>query len=384
MAQVAWQLSPSKIALLLLCGLQWCLFYNLHTQPDTETFVLAIQKWAGEGGEDRLFRLSKPLALVFPLGLYKFLQIPPFWGLLVQQMLAFWLGIVALHRLFLALSGDKRVADYGILLYAGSACVGVYGLAGLVDMSGWALSIFLLYKCLIYSRLSNPNFYQSAGLGIWLGLGVFVKESCLIAGLGLFWWILLNQIWGIRTKFLAYLQVGLIFVLTVGCGLWLTSWYFDKNVLGWMRFNHENAPEYPNKAYHFVQQTLRSLDTHWFLVALGIFQHRKQFLQPIFTEKTAFLAAGISGLVLFPFLWGYYMDRILFMFAPFWIYWAALWLGQKPKPIFWGFLSILLNILASFLVYHYPFRGILWIIYIFFGLLLIRYARYSEHAQARI
>jgi hypothetical protein len=378
------EFSRLKCGIFLLLGLQWCLFYNLHTQPDTETFVSAIQKWAGEEGEDRLFRLSKPLALLLPLGLYKFLHIPPFFGLLIQQILAFWLGIVALHRLFLALSGDKRVANSGILLYAGSACVGVYGLAGLVDMSGWALSVFLLYKCLIYTRLSNPNFYQSASLGIWLGIGIFVKESVLIAGLGLFWWVFLSSHWSIRTKFLAYLQVGLIFVLTVGCGLWLTGWYFDKNVLDWILFNHQNAPDYPNKAYHFVQQTLRSLDTHWFLVGLGIFGARKHFWQPHFTEKTAFLVAGISGLVLFPFLWGYYMDRILFMFAPFWIYWAAVWLAQSQKPILWGFLSIFLNILASFLVYQYPFRGILWIIYIFFGLLLIRYARYPKYTQARI
>ena len=351
-------------------------FFALSLQTDSPSFANAILLWAGDetAAPDRLMRLSKPFSLLLPLFLYK-MGLAAYVALLVQQHLAFALSLFFLYKIGLKLSNSVHLAQLFTVLYAGSGAVGVYGLAILVDMSAWAAMLGLILLILNFYDNNKFTYNKLFLLGICLALGFFVKENVAVAGIFLFLLIILNPYFAAKVKFCQLITAGAGFLPVLIGGLFFTRFYFGYNLIDWIIFNKNNAVTYQSPFLAFCTQTFRSLDLGWFLVFWGIFAYffiNKTQKKRFDSSEKAFILTGVLGLGLFPLIWGYYMDRILFMFAPCWLYLAAFGLQfLYKKGYFLAFVAAFLNILANLVVYNFPIAHFLPLVYGFYAILLI-------------
>jgi len=348
-------------------------FFALQVQTDSPTFANAIALLAGdEALPDRLMRLSKPLSLLLPLFLYK-IGFSAYAALLIQSHLALGLALFFLYKIAFQLSRSVLLAQLVCILYAGCGAVGVYGLAVLVDMWAWAVMLGLMCWSLWIYTDKNVSYPRLFSLGIGLGLAFFVKENAVISGIFLFLMIISNPNYSLRAKFFQLCAVGLAFCAALSLGLLLTSHFFGYNLYDWIVFNQINAVVYESPLKAFFTQTFRSLDVGWWLVIAGLIQTIRAKNGLNFAEW-AFIITGFVGLCLFPLIWGYYMDRILFMFAPCWLYLAARGLLFFTKRAY--FLAIFAsasNIIANFVVYNYPVAQFLPFIYTVYALTLMAF-----------
>lgn len=338
--------------------LSFVLFAFLWEQTDTASYVNAVYLLSGDTTvpDDRLFRLSKPLALILPTLLYQWTGLLPHWGLLLQQYLAYWIGAWALYQWLFALFSDRQLASYGLLAYLGMQPLAVYGLAMLTDGAGWAALLFGLYaaQAVLWSR--TWSWKPILCLGMYWGGACFIKESVVVAGLwaaGLVWW---QVDWAWRQKWSAYglLSIGFISVLIVGnC---CTAWLWERSLWSWVQFGRTAPP--PFSWQGFLAQAYHTLDSFWWLVVLGIgqsWQHHRQARWYWVSLTTAGL-----GWLLFPWIWFYSYDRILFMLVPLLLPLLALGaraLGRGAIPLL--LLGGLTHLLSTFLIYRYQISGLL-------------------------
>lgn len=335
------------------------LFSFLWWQTDTISFVEAVRLWWGEpDATDRLFRLTKPLALLFPFLLYP-LGIAPEYALLLQQWAAHFIGIFFLFLIYRRLDLSERQAMGAVAIYCGCQPVAVYGLAMLVDSLGWMCVFIGVYLTLRLDTKADKRPVDDTLLGLYFGAAFFVKESILVAGLFAFLHILMQNEMPLA-KLRRYIAIATGFLFSLSLGLGFTQAYFGYNTLYWMYLNHVDSPP-AFSLLGFLLQTYRTLDVYWFLVLIGLLYayYNKHKITP--AEKSIWLT-GALGLLLYPLAWKYSMDRILFLFAPFWIAVAA-----RSEPYFrqawWGLIVVggLLNLMSTFFIYGYQIEGLLWI-----------------------
>lgn len=360
------------VALIIIWLFHILLFNNLWIQPDSETYTQAARILAGDSdAPDRLFRLSKPLALFIPAVLYR-LGIPIEWAFWAQQWGSYVVACWALYRWYRHLSNSSAVASFGVLMYASCQPVGVYGQAVLVDMLGWAVGILLLNVAWHWANLVRTTWLATVGLGATMGVCIFIKESTLIAGVWLFWLILVEHKWAWRQKLQFYTLLASSFVVVVAAGFGLTSFYFEKSIIDWIAFNHTDTPQYANWVIAFMLQTARTIDVYWILVLIGFLFFIKEKFNKIEKPLLALLLAAVSVWLCYPLVWKYMMDRILFMFAPFWLYWGAWWLARWGRNV--GVLIIaatLSNLGATYLIYQYSIPYLLYFVYFLYLILIL-------------
>lgn len=334
--------------------LSYFLFAFLHVQDDTSSFVQALELAFGESQTpDRLYRWSKPLALVTPSFLHLF-GVPFLVGLLLQQAVSWWLAIYFFGKINFVLFQDKKQAYLAALLLLLCQPMAVYGLAGLVDMLGWAYILGVVYWVM---RLPQSASHRSwIQLGILLGLGFFIKESSLIVGLFVFFFLAFQPT-TIRVKLRQYLIIGSTFTTVIAFGSWLTWHLFGQTVYHWVLFNEQQPPA--TNWYYVAQQSYRTLDVFWLLIVLGIvhWQRQRRALSYLWSPL---LATGLVAWLVFPFLWHYHYDRILFMNALFLLPLAILgsqWLGRLQLPYI--VVGGLANLLVAFGIYRYQIGGLI-------------------------
>lgn len=339
-------------------------------QTDSSSFVNAVELLLGESSSpDRLFRLSKPLPLLLPAGLYYFCSLPIAGGFWIQQLLACWLTAYFLYKILFIISNKKNIAYLGMTAYLLCQPMAVYGLAILVDGMGWCWMVAAVW--LILNILDKPaqSPFQLLYLGFFLGLGFFIKESIVMAGIFLFYAILLqkNIVWADKIK--AYFLVGIACVSTFVLGNFLVYICWNESLLEWIKFGHDTPPPFSFK--NFILQSYHSLDVYWFLIPFGLWQTRSLLKENHFVQSL-FLTA-ITSWILLPFAWPYLYDRILFMNAPFlmlWIAMGAAYFGRWAVPIV--VVGGLLNLLVSFGIYKYQIGGLIFgAAVVFLGIVLL-------------
>ncbi|MGH1337186.1 MAG: hypothetical protein ACRBFS_13765 [Aureispira sp.] len=308
-----------------LLSLYW--FWAMAYQTDSPSYVNAVLLWAGEPvAPDRLFRLSKPLSLLFPLFAYRLLGVSVLHGLFVQQYLAYWLSSYFLYKLLKEITPSQ--ATYGTLAYLFCQPMAVYGLAYLTDGLGWCLLLFGLYWSQQFFNKTTTNYWRCFAFGLYLGAACFVKESVVVAGLFTAWWVLFNKAFSFPSKFLIYANIALGGLLALGAGNALTYFYWDSSLIQWIQFGQDTPPPFSWKG--FLAQAYHTLDAYWWLFLGGCWlawQQRKQ-LSLVFW---AYAATFLSGWFLLPLTWPYLYDRILFMLVPPMLPFLALGIGSLGR-----------------------------------------------------
>lgn len=360
-----------KLVILFYILLSIVLFFPLQIQTDTISFTNAIDILLQQEGveEDRLMRLSKPLSLFFPACLVM-LGISAIWAMIIQQYIALFLSLVFIYILYVQYYAFEKSLVYKVLLlYLSSSVIMVYAYAALNDMLAWAFTWFLIcYFHNIEKREGEATivpFSKYILWGILSALGVFLKESVLVAGVYVFLAVLLYKNKSFLEKIKIYLCIGIPFFIMLIAGLFLTKILWGNNILDWLAFNHDDEENlYAGqwlKVYlvHFI----RMFDVAWSLLLLGIFLGKG-----VRHLKLLHLIGAIILFMIYPLVWAYMLERIMFMFAPFYLYLLALGLQycQHKNPLLANMVLLIIlvaNMLATYGAYIGLWSGILWKVY---------------------
>lgn len=339
-----------SVAVLLWTAAAAYCFHFMAYQTDTPSFVHAIQLLVGDDNQvDRLFRLSKPLALLFPAFLHRTFSCPISTALFIQQYLACLACSYSIYLILSELVKRSTLARLGGFALLCCQAMAVYGLAMLTDAVGWCWMLMGIYASLrILPRFHTPSLLA---LGSWFGLGLFVKESILIAGLLAACYILLAPQHTWLKKLQMYALIGSSFGLVVLLGLGLTQAIWGYSLLDWLQFGHDTPPAFHFK--NFLLQSYRTLDVCWILVGLGLVKTLPQWSTWPLAWR-AFLLTAVLGWCLLPIAWPYWYDRILFLLVPFLMPWLVLGLSLFGKKAWLLCLwAGLLNLGAAYGIYYY-------------------------------
>ena len=320
---------PPRLAfgvfLITLLSLYW--FWAMAYQTDSPSYVNAVLLWAGEPvAPDRLFRLSKPLSLLFPLLAYRLFGLSVLAGLFIQQYLAYWFSSYLVYQLLKKITPSQ--AAYGTLAYLFCQPMAVYGLAYLTDGLGWCLLLFGLYwSQQLFSKSPLP-YWRCLVFGLYLGMACFVKESVVVAGIFTAWWVLFNKNYSFSSKFLIYSSITLGGLLALAVGNALTYFYWDSSLIQWIQFGQDSPPPFHWKG--FITQAYHTLDAYWWLFLGGCWIAWQQRMRLPFVFW-AYAATLLSGWLLLPLTWPYLYDRILFMLVPTMLPFLALGIGALRR-----------------------------------------------------
>ena len=318
-------------------SLYW--FWAMAYQTDSPSYVNAVLLWAGEAAApDRLFRLSKPLSLLFPLLAYQCLGLSILYGLFLQQYLAYCFSSYFVYQLLLQLFPASSTPSYspqaafGCLAFLFCQPMAVYGLAFLTDGLGWSLLLLgIWWSQQLFA--TSVSWKQCFLFGCYLGMACFVKESVVVAGIFTAWWVLFNGQHPFSKKLLIYSQITLGGVLALTLGNALTYAIWDSSLVQWIQFGQDSPPVFSWKG--FIAQAYHTLDAYWWLFLGGCWLAWKQraILPPVFGAYAASIA---TGWLLLPLTWPYLYDRILFMLVPLMLPFLALGisgLGRGAWPL---------------------------------------------------
>jgi hypothetical protein len=338
-------------------------------QTDSSSFIHAVEFLLGEHNDpDRLFRRSKPLSLLLPAILYLSVDLSIQYGFLVQQFLAYWLSAIFLYKIVAFISSKESFAYLAMLAYILCQPMAVYGLAVLTDGLGWCWMLIGTWMSLKIISSSKLSVYHLAILGIFMGLGLFIKESIIITGIFTFFFLLLHPHHALKAKLIGYLIIGSSFLITFSIGNYLIDLFWGISIFDWIKFGQSDPP--PFSWSSFITQSYHTIDLFWFLFIIG-------FIKSISSYKWtaihyALFLTLISGWGLLPLVWPYLYDRILFMMAPFILLWVAIGAAHfkafaLPLVLLAGFT----NLLVTFFIYKHQVSGLIVLSAVVFCLLLV-------------
>ncbi|MCH2021069.1 MAG: hypothetical protein MK207_01210 [Saprospiraceae bacterium] len=344
-------------------------------QTDTPGFVNAVNLLLNNNAEaDLLFRLTKPLALILPAAFYSLFNIPVIYGLFLQQLIAYWVSAFVLYKIIKYVTNRQELAYLGMLGYVLCQPVSVYGLAMLTDGIGWCWAILgIWFSFKIIDSPAQRLIYFSF-LGLYIGIGLFIKESVAVIGVFIFYHILLNTNFSNVYKIKAYFNIGSTFIISFLLGNFFVFNMWGESLFQWIEFGHNSPPEF--SLIGFIQQSYHTLDVYWFLVILGILVFFKTILEQKQINKglMSMILTACSIWILLPVVWPYWSDRILFMAAPFIVVWIAIGadlFGKMAMPLvlFGG----IMNVLVAFGIYKFNIGFIVSSALVFLFLMLVVY-----------
>lgn len=339
------------LGVLLVSALSLYWFGAMAYQTDSPSYVNGVLLWAGEpAAPDRLFRLSKPLSLLFPLLAYQWLGLSVLSGLFLQQYLAYCFSSYCIYQLLQQLfpsssASYSPIAAFGCLAFLFCQPMAVYGLAFLTDGLGWSLLLLGLWwsQQLFAAAVS---WKQCFIFGVYLGMACFVKESVVVAGIFTAWWVLFNPVYTFSKKLLLYSQIALGGILALVLGNALTYYYWGSSLIQWIQFGQDTPPPFSWKG--FIAQAYHTLDAYWWLFLGGCWMAWKQRASlPL--VLWAYGASVLTGWLLLPLTWPYLYDRILFMLVPLMLPFLALGVSSLGK---WAWPLLLLCGVSQLWVTH--------------------------------
>jgi hypothetical protein len=338
-------------------------------QTDSSSFIHAVELLLGESAPpDRLFRRSKPLSLLLPAFLYLVVELPIQYGFLVQQFLTYWLSAIFLYKIILFISSKESFAYLAMLAYLLCQPMAVYGLAILTDGLGWSWMLIGVWMSLKIISSSKLSVYHLAILGFFMGLGFFIKESIIITGIFTFFLLLIHPQHNLKAKLVAYGSIGSSFLISFFIGNYLIDLFWGISIFDWIKFGQSDPP--PFSWSSLITQSYHTIDLFWFLFIIG-------FIKSISSNRWTHIHAAlfltlISSWGILPFFWPYLYDRILFMIAPFALFWVATGARHfKALALPLVILAGLTNLLVAFFIYKHQISGLITMSAFIFCLLLL-------------
>ncbi len=316
------------ILVFLLC----ILYQDSFIQYDSAGYINAIQIILdNKDVEDDMLRLTKPISIVLSTIAY-FITKNFHFSFYFQSLFSLILFSIVMLRI----SGNFQIHPYGIqdyfLLLAlpfGLPVFIKYGVAIMTDSFCWALTacgILLIQKMM---QTNNKQYYYL--VPIYFGFVFFSKESAI---LGLFYLLIFLIS---RKEFVSTITLLSIFSITILSMNLLIQNLTGKGILDWWHFARSDQKMSVLHLVNYLKQLYRVFDLYWFFILGGIFEYYKN------KKKYSLLSVVLLGsmilLLIFPSLWYYRNDRILFSFL-FPLILFAYFFYNFQKKIFYIFLIL--------------------------------------------
>lgn len=281
---------------------------------DSRSYIETIHFFSGTTDTVHLHRLLHPLG---PLLALPFEYIDPGAGLIVQNIIFYFLSIFLVFKIVVEIFSNKRQAFFSVILFASAIPVLKVGLAYLTDTGAWFFYFCSVLLSLYYIKKRDFIFL---GLSALLsGVGVLMKEN---GGLGLLFFtslILLIHDIGWKDKFKKIFLFSLFFLFPIIIFQVYVYLAFEYTYLDWYLYNSEAFLFNYGIGWLALSHTygmLKTLNyTGWllFLVGLAVFFYEKS-KGLIKKETTVILLALLPSSFSF-LLWPASEIRLTFIFV---------------------------------------------------------------------
>lgn len=290
---------------------------HLAATPDTPCYEGGARLLFGlAGSTDCHFRMLKPLALMFPGLLEALTGIDARYGLLIQNLVFYFLSALLIFEIIRLVFKDATQALAGTVMFITAPPLLGYGLAYVTDMAGWFFSILGVYLTLkLWNRLKDQPLW-TFGFGLLMGLGTLYKEGAL-AGLIFFGTYVLLGAARREDKARMLLSAGIGFAVpvlasaaiiyrTFGYSFWHYLTFYQQKPLG----------DFYNLA-GFTYAVAGTLTLYWLWFLVGAVRLAGDAGRgEVGRDVAKFLLAGAATLALWPW-WPYPVNRIFYLSAPF-------------------------------------------------------------------
>jgi len=358
---------------LLLLGLAYGFLFHflLATEFDKPSFVGGARMMFGlDGAYDFQSRVTKPLPLIIPGFMEWAFGIHPSVSFIAQNVVFFFLSGLYFYKSSGIIFKDDNVAYLSMLMYITCQPFAVYSLLVLADVPGWFFGIYAIYLTLKMHIDRNLAFKKLALIGFWVGVGCSVKESAAVGIIYLFCYVLfLDNTFILKMKQWTVALAGFLVPFIVS--FVVVEYFFHDSVVKRLFVGYDLAK---NDTFMLSQlkQIYRVVDVYWFVFLLGLYFVMNQLClrRGDIIMKTMLLSFILSS-ILVP-IWPCFMDRLLFMVAPFIIIIATYGVAYFKK---YSFLTValggFLNISTTFLIYRFSFQGMIPLATIIFVAILL-------------
>jgi len=368
------------ITLTLFAVSYWFLFDFLRwIQYDTEGFIGGARLLFGlEGGIHLQSRLTKPLVLILPGAMEFLFGLHPKFTFLFQNLFCFYFCGIFMYKIIFQITKDNKIAYLGMLAYVMCQPFAVYSLLIQVDIVGWFFGIFTIYLSLKYFENPTLKLKNVFIVGFIVGIGFLAKESAIVGLIFLSCSILIHKfLIKEKIKLLAFSTIG--FMIPFVISFLLIEYFYSDSVFKRLKWIHGGTEEI-NLIIFEWKQIFRIIDMYLFLYVIGfivIIKKRIKTSNNYMLKSVLFTSLLTFVLML---IWPDFIDRILFMIAPFIIIVVAYGIGKfKHLGLALVLVGGFLNVFISFLIYKYQLTNILvigfaifLIIILIFGFLLYK------------
>lgn len=286
-------------------------FYSGHFYRGDTPEYIETARWLAGDKTAEVFpeRVLKPLSLTLPMLFEKFGWLGEH-GLQFQNIIFYFLSIVLLFDLVLALTLNRKQAVFAVVLFITAWPFLNNALSYLTDMAGW---FFYLLAVWLIIKLHQANkmllIRHAAMLGFVTGIGFLFKESAVAAGFFYFGYLLFVNKEIISKRIASLIVFGLAFFLPVIISsIWayrLSGYTF----LDWYVKTWSN-PFYYTALNVFLNIGITFL-LAWFFVLWGVIAEWKEKNRERLRWFLAFLLPSLCS-----FIWSFPGARILYIAFP--------------------------------------------------------------------
>lgn len=305
----------SLIFALLNTALILIFFIDRFDNSDTEQYVATI-KYITSGEYDDMVddginhRILKPLPLL--VGSFLSPILSPENTLVAQNLVFYFLSIYIIFLIVNHLYHNARQAFYGTILFGTGYSMLAYGLAPLVDLSGWFFYFLIIW--LSIKLLGDPNLKKSLLIGLISGLGMLFKESVAAAPIFFVSLIFIAAPFKFKDKFkyIFYFSIG--FLVPVLLNNLLFYYLHSYTLLDWYREISAANPRQGFYAYSFLRIIIeigRAFFLGWLFIISGALRELKEKNIERIKILYALIPSSLSFLI-----WPYPHNRIAYIAVP--------------------------------------------------------------------
>lgn len=350
----------SKPALLLsiLALVYYPLFEFMRwNQFDSPSYIGGARMLFGlEGGFDYQSRLTKPVALVLPGFLEWSIGLHAKWGFIFQNIILYFASGILLYKWLVIRTKSEQMALRGLWLYNTCQPLAIFSFFVLTDMPGWFFGILGIYLSEQAINSSHPNRGQLVRLGIVFGLGLLTKESAVIAPIYYTISLIVN-ILSFKNVVYRLLVPALFALLVLILGTGFSMWVCGDNIYLRIVDTHKVYGQISPFGLGNLSQYYRTFDMYWVLILLGAWVMWKRGQRK---DVTILLSTIVFTLILFPLVYPFVVDRLMFLVAPLAVLLACF--GLKKLTAFKANILLgiggFLNISVAYAIYKWNPSGL--------------------------
>jgi hypothetical protein len=285
------------------------------SQYDSPSFVGGAKLIFGlDGGYDYQGRITKPLSLLLPGILEYLFGLKAQYGFIIQNCLYFLIFPFVLFKLFLYYFKKESLAFWGVIAFYGFHPFAMFSLYILTDITGWFWGALGIYYYLYFIKNQSFNPYRAVVLCIIFVLGIFHKESAVIAPLFFTFDTLFNSKNEVKKNLFRLIGIGAASLVLLAVGLYITQLFFENTIIDRVDKVRSTYGNFDLLNLKNLQQLYHTFDACWILFFAGIWENQRTKEIP---AHLIFLFA--FTLLVMPFVYPFMIDRLLFLVAPIFV-----------------------------------------------------------------